>query len=75
MALIQLMDTGHKNFTDENVDKWVQQIMLQSDWGSILTVEYQCEILRCAAELAKFSPWTLFIYIKKYLVIGGVDFE
>ena len=34
-----------------------------------MTPQFQCEILRCAAELAQFSPWTLFGYIKKYVVV------
>ena len=37
---------------------------------SIMTPEFQCNILRCAAELGKYSPWTLFAYIKEHVVVG-----
>lgn len=37
----------------------------------IMTPEFQCEILRCAAELAKFNIWDLFIYIKKHVTISN----
>ena len=31
--------------------------------------EFQCDVLRCAAELTAFSICTLFAYIKKYVVV------
>ena len=39
---------------------------------SVMTPEFQCEILRCSAELGKFSIVELFAYIKKYVDVGGV---
>jgi len=35
----------------------------------ILSSRFQCEVLCCSAELAKFSIWTLFAYIKKHVVV------
>jgi len=71
MGLTHLFVEGHKNFTDESVENDIQQIMAKGK-VSIMTPEFQCAILNCAAELAKFTPFTLFAYIKKYVEIGGV---
>lgn len=78
MGLSHLVDVGHRNLTDENVEESVRQIMAEGETSktngriSIMTPEFQCEVLRCAAELAQFSVWTLFAYIKKYVDIGGL---
>jgi hypothetical protein len=75
-GLGHLMDMGHQNFDDDVVAENVKLIMAQGEKDkangniTILTPEYQCEILYCAAELAKFSVWTLFAYIKKYVHVG-----
>ena len=76
MGLTHLLDVGHRNFGDDEVAECVKQIMAQGEVDKasgkmpIMTPEFQCEIVRCAAELAKFSPWTLFAYIKKHLIIN-----
>jgi hypothetical protein len=73
MALTHLVDVGVRNLTDENVEASIKQII--ADGGAntangvvtIMTPEFQCGIVRCAAELAKFGIWDLFGYIKKYV--------
>lgn len=76
MGLSHLVDVGHRNLTDENVRESVEQIMAQVEEDaangkiSVMTPEFQCEIIRCAAELARFSIWTLFAYIKKYVEVS-----
>lgn len=76
MGLSHLVDVGHRNLTDENVRESVEQIMAQVEEDaangklSVMTPEFQCEIVRCAAELARFSIWTLFAYIKKYVEVS-----
>jgi hypothetical protein len=76
MALTHLVDVGHQNLTDENVEECVQQIMVQGEADkaggkiTIMTPEFQCEVLHCAAELTQFSIWELFAYIQKYVVIS-----
>lgn len=76
MGLSHLVDIGHRNLTDENVRESVEQIMAQVEEDaangkiSVMTPEFQCEIIRCAAELARFSIWTLFAYIKKYVEVS-----
>ena len=76
MGLTHLVDVGIRHMSDDDlVEDNIKTIMAQSedrDNGVIpvLTPEYQCEILCCAAELAKFSIWTLFAYIKKYVTVS-----
>ncbi len=77
MALTHLMDVGVRNLDEEAVEECIQQIM-EKDVAdrtqgkiSIMTPEFQCSIVRCAADLALFSIWDLFAYIKKYVAIGG----
>jgi len=75
MGLTHLVDVGHRNLGSEEVEEGIKQILAQGEEDkdngkrSFMTPEFQCEILRCAAELAQFSPWTLFCYIKKHVVV------
>ena len=75
MGLSHLVDVGHRNLTDENVEESIREIMAQGEEDRangkkpVMTPEFLCEVLRCAAELARFSIWTLFAYIKKYVHI------
>jgi hypothetical protein len=40
--------------------------------ASVMSPEFQCKIVRCAAELTQLSIWTLFAYIKKYVDVGNI---
>ena len=77
-ALSHLVDVGHRNLGDDEVEEGVRQIIAKGKEDeangvvSVMTPEFQCEILRCAAELSKFSIVELFAYIKKYVDVGGV---
>ena len=77
MALTHLTDVGWSNLGDEAVEECIQQIMAQGDKDKIdgkvtfMTPEFQCNILRCALDLTRFSIWTLFAYIKEYVVVGA----
>ena len=76
MGLTHLVDMGHRNFDDDAVEESMGQILAQGERDrargktSVMSPGFQCEIVRCAAELSKFSPWTLFAYIKKHLIIN-----
>ena len=76
MALTHLVDVGIRNLTEENIEESFKQIMADEESNKAngvvgaMTPEFQYEILRCAAELAKFSIWDLFRYIKKYVHIS-----
>ena len=78
MGLTHLVDIGICHLDDDAVEEGIKQIMAKGEEDeangivSVMTPEFKCEILRCAAELANFSPWTLFAYIKKHVEIGGV---
>lgn len=78
MGLSHLVDVGHRNLTDEHVRESVEQIMAQGEEDkasgkiSVMTPEFQCEIVWCAAELARFSIWTLLAYIKKYVDVSNI---
>lgn len=78
MGLSHLVDVGHRHLDDTLVEENIQQIVAQGEEDEangvhpIMTPEYKCEIIRCAAELAKFSIWTLFAYIKKYVEVGSL---
>ena len=75
MALSHLVDVGHRNFGDGEVEETIAEIMTQGEKDktdgkiTVMTPEFKCDIIRCAAELSKFSIWTLFVYIKKYVII------
>lgn len=78
MGLSHLVDVGHRSLDDEIVEEGIKQIIAQGEEDKasgkipIMTPEFQCNILRCAAELAQFSIWTLFAYIKKHVDVGGL---
>jgi len=76
MALTHLVDVGFRAFFDEGmVAAGIEAIMKQheedktKDKTPILSSRFQCEVLRCSAELANFSIWTIFAYIKEYVVV------
>ena len=77
-GLSHLVDVGHRNLTVENIEDSIQQIMTQGEDDKangkipIMTSEFQCDIMRCATELAQFSIWTLFGYIKKHVTVGDI---
>lgn len=76
MGLTHLVDVGARNLTDEKINETIQQIKAENDeikakgGCSIMTVNFQIKIVRCAAELAKCDIWELFNYIKKQLIIS-----
>ena len=76
MGLTHLVDVGVRHLDDENVEESIQHVMLQGELDrangvlTVMTPEFQCDIIRCAAELATFSIWDLFAYIKECGVVG-----
>ena len=79
MGFTHLVEIGTRHFTDENIAECFQQIEMEAESDkatnriSIMTPEFKCEIVRCAAELSKISIWTLFAYIKEYVMVGQSD--
>ena len=76
MGLSHLVDAGHRNLGDDEVEEGIRQIMAQGEKDKadgkipVMTPEFLCEVLRCAAELSRFSIWTLFAYIKKHVDVS-----
>ena len=77
MGLTHLVDVGIRHLTSENVEENIRRIKVRGEADrangvvTVMTAEFQCEILRCAAELARFSIWELFAYIKKHVAISS----
>lgn len=76
MGLSHLVDVGIRHFDDANVEESIKQIEAKGEENKangimpVMTPEFQIEIVRCAAELSKFSVWELFAYIKKHVVVS-----
>lgn len=65
MSISHLMDVGIRHLTDEAVEATCKSIMEQDDSMSYMTNDYQCKIVRTAAELAKIDHIHLLVYIGK----------
>lgn len=76
MGLTHLVDVGIQNLDTGKVNENIRRIMATGNEDTTtgatraITPETECNILRCASELSKFSIWTLFLYIKNYVHIG-----
>jgi len=74
-GLSYLMGSGHDNFGDDAVEATLAQIITDDEADkaagrhSCITPEFKRQLLNCAVDLSKFSIWTLFAYIKKYVVV------
>jgi hypothetical protein len=77
IGFTHLVDVGVRHLDDDNVEESIQQVIAKEEEDKangiipIMTPEFQCAIIRCAAELAKFNIWELFIYIKKHVTISA----
>ena len=77
MALTYMVDVGVRHLTDEDVEESIKQTKAEYEkvkatgGQPIMSLEFQIGIITCAAELAKFSVWDLFLYIKKYVHISS----
>lgn len=63
MAISHLMDVGIRHLTDKNVEYTCKEIMKQDDHNSVLTNEFQCEIVRMAAKIATIEHTLVLAYI------------
>ena len=63
MSISHLMDVGIRHLTDENVEYTCAEIMKQDDSTLIITNEFQCDIVKTAAEIAKIEPTLVLAYI------------
>lgn len=74
-GLTHLIDVGARHMDDENVAECIAQIEAAAaeekanNVHAIMTPAFRMDIVRCAAELAKFSIWELIAYIKAYVAV------
>ncbi len=75
MGVSHLFDVGSGNLISENVEEGFKQIHCEYEANkangrtTFMTPEFQCGILRCAAELSIHSVWDLIRYVKSYMDI------
>lgn len=79
MAVSHLYDVGYRHLTEENVNETIADIMKRDDSHSIMTNEYQADIVRTAYELSKFDHIHLMVYIQREVAWdvgdGGICYE
>ena len=75
MGLTHMVDIGFRNMDENSVEEGIKTILAQREADKatggtpFMSPEFQCDILRCAFDLTKFSIWQLFAYIKKHVVV------
>ena len=67
MAISHLMDVGIRNLTEELCKQTCKAIMLQDDSHSLMTNQFQCELIWLAHELSKIPHIDLIVYIQRYI--------
>lgn len=79
MAISHLVDTGIRHFTEKSVAQTCAEIMNQDDSHSIITNEFQCELVKTAAEIAKLDHIHVLTYIGRevYWDVGdnGISYQ
>lgn len=64
-AITHLVDVGQRNLlNDEVIAETIKQIRETTPPDSIMTADFQEEIVRCANSLAKSDIWDVLRYIK-----------
>lgn len=70
-GLTHLIDVGHKHLQDkEFIKETCDKIQKETSPNAIMTADFQCELVKCAEELAQFPIWDLIAYIKTDVVVG-----
>ena len=68
-AITHLMSVGHQMARkDEFISHSCDVINKNTPKSAFMTADFQCEIVKCAADIAKFDIWEIFSYIKTDLV-------
>lgn len=78
-SLSHLIDVGARNLKDdEAVSETIKYIHETTPTNSIMTADFQTEIVKCASELAKLDIWDVLRYVKTDLGFsgwGGYEFD
>lgn len=72
-AVQHLFDTGHQNFSDDNVNEAKVEIQKTTKPNAIMTADFQCELLDCCLALSKLPVWDVLLYVKLYMSMAGDD--
>lgn len=73
MAFTHLMDVGRRHMSDpELVAESCKTIRETTKPNSIMTADFQCSIMECAAELTQFSIDDLLRYVKTDFGFDGL---
>lgn len=73
MAFSHLVDVGHRHMSDpELVAKSCKTIKETTPGNSIMTADFQCSLMECAAELTQFSIDDLLRYVKTDFMFDGL---
>lgn len=64
-AISHLMDVGIRQLNDEMAQQACQQIMQKDDSRSLITNQYQCDLVWLAHDLAQIPHLHLLVYIQR----------
>ena len=66
-AIFHLIDVGTRFLTDECVENTCAEIMKQDDSHSMMTNEFQCDIVRVAGKIAKYDAAHIIKFASKII--------
>lgn len=71
-GLTHLVDVGGRNLqNDELVKEAIEEIRKSTPDNSVMTADFQADIVNCAHDLAQLDIWDVLRYVKTDLPIGG----
>lgn len=71
-GLSNLVSCGAQALADtEEVIKAKAEIQINTPVNSIMTADFQCDIIDCSVDLSGIDVWDLFRYIQTDVVIDG----
>lgn len=65
LGISHMIDVGIRNLTDEAIKHTCEELMKQDDSKMFMTNEFQCDIVKCAGEIAKIDHIHTLKYIGK----------
>lgn len=71
MALQHLFDSGKLGFTEKAVTSAKESTKKNASKNSIMTADYQSNLIDISYELSKFPTWDILLYLKLYVSIQG----
>lgn len=72
LAITHLIHVGIEQFTKMDIDALCEKARRDTPDNSIMTGEYQADILRCAHEICKYSVDDLLRFVKTDVSMAGI---